>query len=325
MKVALQNLRQKFLAQHNRSRLKRGLDGVWDRTPVFFIFTPEIVHLAPYCTQNIDRSRFAPVMITNAVPSDDVAWIRSVNSELPLIELKNSLRKNSASLVSHGDVLNDLFSVAKGHFCIQDPDCFVVEESFWGGVDVGANEFASGAFWEHLEKHNHVLPHTFFLMFNLDSFRDIQNRFSIDAGVIRKLPTAAANHVRSLGYTPGIYPHSFKDYFDTLQAYWVLSLSDQQIFRELPGERKSIFHIGGTSYLHKSDIDLAHWDYWPLSVHYFNLRVLELPLGERFRGRHREITERYTSAAGLLASNSEFSNGWRRAEIDLIMDKVTEG
>lgn len=323
MKTAIQKIRADLLSRQNRIRLKRGLSDIWDRTPVCFIFTPEIVHLAPYCTQNIDQSRFAPVLITNAVPSDDVKWMQSVHPDLPLIQLKNSLRRNSLSLVSHGDVLNDLFSVAKGHFCIQDPDCFVVNDTFWSSVDVNGNEFACGPFWEHLESHNHVLPHTFFLMFNRDCYRDIQNRYSIDARVIRELPTLAASQAQSLGYAPGAYPHSFKDYFDTLQAYWVLCLTQRLTFRELPGERKDIFHIGGTSYLHKSGVDLAHWDYWPLSVHYFNLRILELPLGERFQSRFCELTKRYTSSAGLLNGNREFSDGWRRAEIDLILDRVT--
>ena len=40
-------------------------------------------------------------------------------------------------------------------------------------------------------------------------------------------------------------------------------------------ENRDLCHIGGTSYLKNSDYDLTHWDYWPLSVRYFNLRLME--------------------------------------------------
>jgi hypothetical protein len=258
----------------------------------------------------------------NAVPADDVKWIRSIHPDLPLVELKNSLSGNADSLLPHGEVLNDLFDVSNGNFCIQDPDCFVTDDRFWDQVSLSEHDFAGGAFWEQVAAHDHLLPQTFFLVFNLEWFRAMAAEYDIDANVIRSLSPQAQRKIESIGYQGGQFPQEFKGYFDTLQAYWVLSLAEGRTFREIPGRGNSIFHIGGTSYLHKTDIELSHWDYWPLSVHYFNLRILELPPGKRFRERYKQLFEMYGSAQQLLDANREFRGGWRCAEIDLIVDYV---
>ena len=321
-KPAIERTRTALLSRINQARLRRGLAGLSAGTiPIVFIFTPEIAHLAPYCVPDVG-ARFKPVLVMNAVPREDVAWIRSIHPGLPLIELAHSLSRNSQSLLPHGDVLNDLFAVTPGDFIIQDPDCFVTDRAFWNDVKIGDHDFACGAFWEQTKDPAHVLPHTFFLMFNVDAFHAVAAKYQIDAGVIRSLPPRAAQKVRDMGYQPGRYPHQFKDYFDTLQAFWVLSLAEGWKFREIPGQQECIFHIGGTSYLHKADIDLSHWDYWPLSVHYFNLRLLELEHGGRFRKRYGSLFDMYGSADGLLAANAEFRAGWRRAEIDGILNCV---
>ena len=313
LRPAIERTRTAILSRINRGRLRRGFAGfAADTIPIVFIFTPEIAHLAPYCVPAVGP-RFKPVLVMNAVHPQDVDWIRSIHPDLPLVELRHSLSRNSQSLLPHGDVLNDLFAVATGNFIIQDPDCFVTDPAFWDAVKIEQRDFACGAFWEQAQDPDHVLPHTFFLMFNVDAFRTVASKFQIDAGVIRALPPRAAGKALEMGYEPGKYPHKFKDYFDTLQAFWVLSLAEGWKFREIPGQQECVFHIGGTSYLHKTDIDLSHWDYWPLSVLYFNLRLLELHHGQRFRTRYGKLIEAYGSADGLLTTNPEFSSGWRRA------------
>ncbi len=323
-KPAIEKTRAAILSRVNQARLRRGFAGIAaDAIPIVFIFTPEISHLAPYCVPVLD-SRFTPVLVMNSVPASDIDWIRSIHPNLRLVELKHSLSRNSKSLLAHGDVLNDLFAIVPGNFIIQDPDCFVTDQSFWDQVQLTDQDFAAGAFWEQAKDPDHVLPHTFFLMFNVNIYRAVASKYQINAGVFRTLPPSAAQTARQMGYEVGQFPHKFKDYFDTLQAYWVLSLAEGWQFRELSGQQERVFHIGGTSYLHKTDIDLSHWDYWPLSVHYFNLRLLEQDLGQRFRQRYGRLFEMYGSADGLLAANPEFSGGWRRAEIDGILDCVID-
>ncbi len=322
LKPTIKTTRTAILSRVNRHRLRRELAVVPTGTiPIVFIFTPEIAHLAPYCLPTVNSS-FTPVLVMNAVPPADVEWIRSLHPDKPIVELKHSLSRNSKSLLPHGDVLNDLFATMSNHFIIQDPDCFVTDDGFWDNVRIEDQEFAAGAFWEQTQDPAHALPHTFFLMLNVDAYQSITSKYRIDSSVIRTLPHEAARKAKEMGYAAGNYPHKFKDYFDTLQAYWILSLSEGLRFREIPGQQQSVFHVGGTSYLHTTDIDLSHWDYWPLSVHYFNLRILELDDGRRFRERFQLLFDLYGSSAGLLNQNPEFRQGWRCAEIDRILSSV---
>lgn len=323
MKRILRHARNRYLSTVNRGRIKAGLRQIESGcVPLVFIFTPQISHLAPYCLANIDP-RYTPVLVMNAVPPGDVEWIHSLHANYPLVELKTSLRGNADTILPHGDVLNDLMSVSPGNFATQDPDCFITDMRFWDEVSLEPDDFACGPFWMHATVNKHVLPHTFFLLFDVTAFHNICGKYGIDANIIRELPPTAARAAHHFGYEPGVFPHEAKDYFDTLQAYWVLSFNEGMKFRQIPGERESVFHIGGTSYLYSSDIDLTHGEYWPLGVRYFNLRLLEFPQGKRFRERFNVLIQTHESSERLLSTYPEFRDGWRREELDQILDHIT--
>ena len=314
--------RRWVLHRLNTRRIARVLREITpDRTPVVFIVTQDIVHLTPWCLQNIAPS-FAPVVLLNGVSPEDCDWVRRT-VKVPTTVLKASLTGNQQSMLSHGRTLNSLFAAATRDFCIQDPDCFVVDLKFWESVSLSAQDFAGGPFVEHHADRSHLIPSTFFLMFNLTNYRRICGEYDIDADVTRTVSQRVRSRMKLLNYGDNEFPHSFKKYFDTLQAYWVLSFADGLKFREMPGERQAIFHIGGTSYLHRCEIDPAHWDYWPLSVHYFNLCILELPGMERFRQRFAGLYQQHGSASGLLKSQPGFAAGWRRVEIDRIVEAIS--
>ena len=74
--------------------------------------------------------------------------------------------------------------------------------------------------------------------------------------------------------------------------------------------------------MHNSDYDLEHWDYWPLSVIFFNLKLLELPAGKRFQDRFTGIINKFGSSENLLAVYPEFSETWRFKEMQLILDHI---
>jgi hypothetical protein len=316
----VQLVRSKRLAGLNRARLRRVVasDSMGERTPVFFIFTPELVHFAPFCLSGVSPE-FAPVLVLNAVDKDDEHWLQQQLPGLPIVRLVTSISGNSASMLAHAEVLNDLFAVCEGCFCIQDPDCFVIDDTFWNQVPIESNHFAGGPFVKRPTNHDHVLPDTFFLTFNSRVFRDVSHKYGVTANVIRSLGTGARQRLETIGYTVGDYPERFKGYFDTLQAYWLLSLADGLTFKQMPGAGETVFHIGGTSYMHKTDYDLSHWDYWPLSVHYFNLRLLERPGLARFRERFKAVFSQHESADRLLHSYPEFKQTIRFSQTEKIL------
>lgn len=321
---AVQSIRKTVLAKENRRRLRRDLRGLLrqESTPIFFIFTPDIVHFAPYCIPKEARG-FEPVLILNSVSAPDERWLREIHPNRLIISLKVSLTKNPESILAHGTVLDDIFATVKKSFCIQDPDCFVTDSSFWSRVKLDFDkDLAAGPFTKRPTDHDHVLPDTFFLMFNTKVFESICDQYEISAASYSELKPAAQNKIQELGYHLGQYPEQFKAYFDTLQAFWLLALAHGYRFNEIPGAGESIFHIGGTSYLHSSDYDLAHWDYWPLSVIYFNLRLLEAPEAERFRARFVHLFEQYKSSKNLLKTFPEFAINWRYKQLQLVLSHI---
>jgi len=320
----IQLLRSEVLSFSNQRRLRSGLCRALKEksSPIFFIFTPEIVHFASYCIPN-DAEGFEPILILNSVSAEDEQWLRVTHPDNIIIQLKTSLMGNANSILAHAEVLNDLFATVNKPFCIQDPDCFVTNPGFWEQVNLDLDQdMAGGPFTKKPTDHDHVLPNTFFLIFNQRVFKSVCTRYKISANIMQTLPLRAKKKIQDMGYTNGQCPDSYKGYFDTLQAFWVLALAEGFKFKKISGAGKNVFHIGGTSYLHNSDYDLSHWDYWPLSVIYFNLKLLELPAGERFRHRFKVLFDQFESSDGLLSTYPQFMDTWRFKEMQTILKYI---
>lgn len=314
-------LRTKTLSLINRSRISRAMRNsqIADRQLIVFIFTEQLMHFAPFCIPETD-GRFELLLLLNGVTDESASWLADLLPGTCVVRLKASLKGNARSLLSHAAVLNDLLAVIRQPFCIQDPDCFITDARFFDDVHVDENEFAAGPFVKRPTDHDHVLPDTFFLMLNSRLFHRLSSEFGISAELITSLPTKAMKAAQTFGYQPGQFTENFKNYFDTLQAYWIVAQAEGKNFRLLPGAGESVFHIGGTSYLHKCDYDLAHWDYWPLSVQYFNLRLLEQPVNARFRKMFPELTATYSDSEDLLRKYPMFQQGYRYRDIQTILD-----
>jgi len=320
-----QQVRSLLLSSINQRKLKINLTQKLDsaRIPVFLVFVPELVHLAPFQV-NALSSEYETIFLLNGVSLEDEEWLRDQFPEIIIQRLITSLRKNEKSILGHANVIDDLFSVFQKPFCIQDPDCFITDPSFFDrlGLDI-ESEFAAGPFTKKPTNHGHALPDTFFLKLNPTIFKKISRKYLISARPVTTLPEKALQTASLLGYVQGEFPEQFKGYFDTLQAFWVLALCESYRFRKVPGAGRSIFHIGGSSYLHRSDISLDHWDYWPLSVQYFNLRLLEMPQNVRFRSRFTKLFSDYGSSGALLEMYPEFNYGRRFAECEKIFESFT--
>jgi len=321
---ALYAIRNTLLSLENRRRLRKGLKRLLegDSIPIFFIFMPDIVHFAPYCIPS-NAKGFEPVLILNSVSLSDEHWLKEIHPKSLIISLRVSLAGNPKSVLTHGQVLSDLFATVDRPFCIQDPDCFVTHLSFWKKVKLDLQrDIAGGPFVKKPSRHKYVLPNTYFLIFNPTLVKMIFDRYGINANATPKLGVKAQKKAQEFGYAVEQYPEEHKNYFDTLQALWVLAFAEGLSFKRITAEEEIIFHIGGTSYLHRIDHDLSHWDYWALSVIYFNLRLLELPLGQRFHERFRDLMRTYGTSNNLLDSFPEFVTTWRFREMQTILSFI---
>jgi hypothetical protein len=293
------------------------------RTPSFIVVTPHLVHLAPLAAEN-HGSRIQPVFVANGIGGPDIAWLRKLSPSVPVIPLRSSLRTGSESLLDHGVVVELVSRALIGKsFAIQDADCFVTDDRFWSTLELDEKkEYAVGPFERGADGDRPAFPETFLVELNGALLARLRREHGITAEAAARPSKRSREVMKAAGYVEGRYLESRKQYFDTLQQFWIASQSAGYNYRIVKGEGESVHHIGGTSYLHRTLQDLAHWDYWPLNVHYFHLRLLELPECARFRDRFTALFQLHSSSRLLLEAYPEYATGWRRRESDLIIDKT---
>lgn len=292
-----------------------------DRVPAYIVVTPELCHLAPLAARNHPPA-IQPVFVANGISMGDRAWLARLAPDVPIMPLRSSLRGKAASLLHHGLVIEHLArATPHATFCIQDADCFVTEAPFWNSMSLDTSrEYAVGPFQRSSEDGRPAFPETFLVCLN----RVLMDRFCRESGITPAATPSPGSLAAALlaraGFPQGRYLELRKQYFDTLQQYWIAAEYEGYLYRLVPGAGESVHHVGGTSYLHRKFDDLAHWDYWPLNVHYFHLRLLELPACAEFRARFESLFEFHGSSRSLLEKYPEYATGRRRAESDRIIN-----
>ncbi len=315
-------LRGLALRRSNVGRLRRF---IWEgcgetQIPLLIILTPDLVHMAPLAVA-LKSPAFWPVFILNGVSKPDRSWLDSLVGDVKMFELKASLTGNSKSLIEHGTVIEYFFEASRHSFCIQDADCFVTDERFFADLKLNESEqFATGPFTKDLPQIK--VPDTFFLYLNAPLFRRLRSHYGLIARTSRNVPKKFEEIAAKAGFPAGVYPEQKKGAFDTLQLFWILAGQLGARFKQVPGEGERVFHIGGTSYLSRETSDLAHWDFWPMNVHYFNLRLLSLPKCARFRERFASLTRLHGDCDSLLANSPEYRRGWRHAQVEHILERL---
>jgi hypothetical protein len=290
------------------------------RVPCYIIVTPHLAHLAPLAAQN-HGAGIQPVFVANGIDKTDRDWLRTISPDVPIITLKTSFRGNSKSLLEHGIVINCMTATDDSEFCIQDADCFIFDSAFWRGLTLNLEtHYAAGPFLREAGAGKPEFPETFLLMLNASLLREYRQRYGITAETAAVPRNRARGILAEAGYPEGTFIDSFKNYYDTLQQFWIVASHEGFHYKVVPGDGETVFHLGGTSYLHADFSDLEHWDYWALNVQYFHLRLLEMPACHRFRERFRGLIDFHGRTDWLLSRYPEFAPGWRRHLSDKIID-----
>ena len=317
------SLRSAVLQETNTRAARRAIQGMDSaKLKSFIVVTPHLIHMAPLATLN-HGSGVQPVLVANGLSGDDLAWLGAMCPGVPTIELRTSLTGNPDSLLLHGVIIDYLAAACDQPFCIQDADCFVLDSSFWTGVSLDPKtEYATCVFVREGDAKRPPFPETFLTCLNAPLMRKFNRELSIRSESTDRPSSRAKDALASAGYGEGRVLETLKDYYDTLQQFWVIATHRGFRFRKLAGEGDTVHHIGGTSYLHSTFDDLAHWDYWPLAVHYFNMRLLELPAASRFRKRFEKLSAYHGSADQVLGKFPDFAAGYRRKTADTILDEL---
>lgn len=311
--------RRRILRKANE-RTCRAEDQSWTgQMPSFIVVTPHLTHLAPLATRNAPDG-VQPVFVANGITHADEDWLSQHAPGVPILRFRTSLTGNEDSMLEHGEVIDALAAATGRPFCIQDADCFVTDAAFWETVALNAEtEYAAGPFVRRYAESDQTFPETFFLCLNGQVLQDYQTRLGLSAVCAERPGGRTADALAEAGYPEGQVLEPQKPYYDTLQQFWVLAEHDGLRFRTLAGENEAVHHIGGTSYLHRSFEDLAHWDFWPLNVHYVHLRLLEQPACAPFQSRFSALFATHGSAAALLESYPDYASGWRRSHVEEMM------
>jgi hypothetical protein len=319
-------VRDILLALINHHRIRRFLaPGEFpNRTPIFLVVTRDLVHMAPLAvaTRHPD---FAPVFVGNGISPEDESWLATMCPDTPVISLKASLATgNPASMLDHGAVLQYLLELVPGTFCIQDPDCFIIQKTFFETIALDEkHEYAVGPFVRIAP--NEVMPRmpqTFFLMLNAPLFRELRREYGLSARVTRIPDSRLVPLLAAGGFPPGHYPHQVKGYFDTLHMFWIAAEQLGRRFTVIPGAEETVCHIGGTSYLFRVTENLEHWDYWPLNAHYIHLKLLSMPACTRFRKRFAALIALRDTPEKLLERYPAYRNGRRFAQTRAILENL---
>ena len=316
-------VRRRYLRSINDAACRRHASELpADAMPTYIVVTPHLVHLAPLAAQN-RASTVAPVFVANGLGASDVSWLGAMSPGTPILVLNASLRSGSASMLQHGAVIDHLLRTIDRDCCFQDADCFISDSAFWASMVLKpGRHYAAGPFLRETTAERPAYPETFLIRINRALFDSYRRTYGISAEPTARPGRRARELLRGGGYAEGRYLETLKDYYDTLQQYWIAAQLDGFTHNFVSGAGSAVHHVGGTSYLHRSFENLEHWDYWPLNVHYFHLRLLELPQCARFRDRFRALIDLHRSSTDLLAACPEFAGGWRRRESDLILDRT---
>lgn len=319
-----QSIRQLALHAANTGRLKRFIQRACPagKTPIFIVLTPDVVHMAPLAVV-IRSAVFQPMFLLNNVCADDQNWLKTMIHDVPMFNLTVSFTRNRQSLLSHGAIIQYLLMINQTAFCIQDSDCFVTDGSFFNGLKLDlAQHYVAGPFSRIVGQPARQMPYTYYLYLNAPFFRRLHCQYGLRADSMREVPPKLTGLMHDAGFPKGCYVDPGQGYYDTLEVFWIVAHGLGLKFNVVPGDGKTVFHVGGSSYLSKVMSDVTTWDYWALNLHYFNLRLLSFSQCKRFVTRFAPLFKHYRDANNLLAQYPDYRKGRKYEEVCRIIETL---
>ncbi|MEO8577531.1 MAG: hypothetical protein ABI556_12555, partial [Gemmatimonadales bacterium] len=231
------SIRSAALEQANRLICRRAFEAIEPGSlRTFIVVTPHLIHMAPLAALN-HGPKVIPVFVANGLSQDDLGWLRRMSPGVPIIELQTSFSGNPDSLLTHGVVIDHLAGASEAPFCIQDADCFVLDASFWNDVTIDVREeYATCVFVREGEGDRPAFPETFLTVLNSSLMLEYRRKFSIRSESTARPSRRARTALAGAGYGEGRVLETLKNYYDTLQQFWVIASSKGFHYRKLAGE-----------------------------------------------------------------------------------------
>jgi hypothetical protein len=140
-------------------------------------------------------------------------------------------------------------------FGIIDPDCFVLDDSFFSMLQIGNNEFAISPFHSVNKLADITFPRTYFLFFNTPLIHRIRKQYEISFKQCWTIPPRLEPALRVLNLGYHNFPHDTVNYFDNFQLIWAMAFHQGFSFAAGPpstrtargGRQNRIVHVGASS------------------------------------------------------------------------------
>ncbi len=157
-------------------------------------------------------------------------------------------------IIVYDRVLDMLMECNDSDFGIIDPDCFVLDDSFFSRLQIADNEFAISPFVCVNKLANITFPRTYFLFFNTPVIHRIRKEYEISFKQCWTIPPRLEPALKSLNLGYHNFPHDTVNYFDNFQLIWAMAFHQGFSFAAGPQARtapirrqNSIIHVGASS------------------------------------------------------------------------------
>jgi hypothetical protein len=325
LKICTRKLRDSVLRAFNVRQIRHALKkyDLAAKLPVFVIASPPDMHLSPFSVRDPPKEIF-PVILANGLSAQDISWIQSRVQGTPVVNLAASLTGNRETYLSHAEVIHAIAGAYKSDFCIQDADCLVLNNSLWSEIIAAQdNLYGVGPFIKNSTWAERQIPDTFLVKIDAASFRSVCQAARIDASISKVPGERISRLMAESEWGDGVFPEPYKDYFDTLQRYWVAAELMGLQFKLVPGASEKVFHIGGSSYITSFEQpDLTHWDFWPANTIYFHLRFAELLNDAVVKNRLSALFKQYGGSSGVTQLFPAYKECWRYRESEFILKSI---
>jgi hypothetical protein len=286
------------------------------KNPFVMVVVPGTLHVSEMALRYYPQE-LRPILVLNGLRG----WERKWAAE----HLKASAIVTSRVMHPHNVVLEILFrhlpcdfGIADSDLLVFDPGCFSKIQQLGQGVSLNAFFLVTNA------RTGIAVPQTFFLFFRREIVLRVMDKYQVGLGVCswQDLSVAARAALARLGFGPDNYPHSWKRFFDTLQALMTLCAAEGYSFgflgdtAGLPVPNARVFHVGGVSYWQERQ------DPWRLRGAYFSLRLLERHGHEELRRRYRKKFGEITSA--MIKDQIESTGTETTADFFAFIEQLTK-
>lgn len=210
----------------------------------FMVLMPGTLHVSILAIKKFPKDNNL-ILIANGLTQKELNYLAEMKLHILI----------SKTILHHHNILNILFKHWKHNFGLIDNDCFIFDTNLVPKLSqIDEQQLLSTCFAvpESSKKTRHFIPETFLVFFNIKNCQYLMRKYKINSKIYfsQTLPRSIRNLFKKNTFS---YPEEGKNYYDTLRVLFLLGHLENlkfkkvNLFTNLHGDIKSVYHIGGLS------------------------------------------------------------------------------